>query len=202
MTTVTTVQVGHSVPDFSMEIYEPTKKDFGKFSLAEAKQKGQWTVLVFYPADFTFVCATEFAALAEQYSGLKAMGCEVLTVSTDTKFTHKAWQEHEGELATVTYPMAADPTGTVAKMFGVYMNETGLALRGTFIISPEGKLVGSEVNFLNFGRNMEELARKVSANVHLAKAPGEVCPAKWKKSGDKTLKPNAAMVGKVSQAMK
>ena len=98
--------------------------------------------------------------------------------------------------------MAADPTGTVAKLFGVYMNETGLALRGTFIISPEGKLVGSEVNFLNFGRNMEELARKVSANVHLAKAPGEVCPAKWKKSGDKTLKPNAAMVGKVSQAMK
>ena len=140
MTEVTTTQVGHVVPDFEMETYLPSKKDFGKFSLAEAKKAGKWTVLVFYPADFTFVCATEFQALAEQYETLQKLGAEVLTVSTDTKFTHLAWQRHEGELSGVTYPMAADPTGKVAKMFGVYMAEAGLALRGTFIIGPDGAL--------------------------------------------------------------
>ena len=114
MSEVTTIQVGQIVPDFTMETYLPTKKDFGSFSLAEAKKAGKWTVLVFYPADFTFVCATEFAALADQYAALQKLGAEVLTVSTDTKFTHLAWQKHEGELASVTYPMAADRTGAVA----------------------------------------------------------------------------------------
>jgi len=200
MSEVMTIQVGQHVPEFEMETYLPTKKDFGKFSLAEAKKAGKWTVLVFYPADFTFVCATEFAALADQYAALQKLGCEVLTVSTDTKFTHIAWQKHEGELANVTYPMAADRTGAVAKLFGVYM-QNGLALRGTFIIGPDGKLHGSEINFLNVGRNMEELTRKVSAFVHFSKLPEEACPANWKKAGDKSLKPSAAMVGNVHQAM-
>jgi len=201
MSEVTTIQVGQPVPDFELTTYDPIKKDFGKFTLADAKKAGKWTVLVFYPADFTFVCATEFAALAEQYSDLQKLGCELLTVSTDTQFTHLAWQREEKELAAVKYPMAADRTGKVARMFGVYIADNGLALRGTFIIAPDGKLMGSEVNFLNLGRNMEELARKVRANVFLAKAPGEVCPANWKKSGDKTLKPGAHMVGKVHEAM-
>ena len=94
MSEVTTIQVGQIVPEFEMETYLPTKKDFGSFSLAEAKKAGKWTVLVFYPADFTFVCATEFAALADQYAALQKLGAEVLTVSTDTKFTHLAWH-HE-----------------------------------------------------------------------------------------------------------
>ncbi|MCB9879579.1 MAG: redoxin domain-containing protein [Planctomycetes bacterium] len=201
MTEVTTTQVGHVVPDFEMETYLPSKKDFGKFSLAEAKKAGKWTVLVFYPADFTFVCATEFQALAEQYATLQKLGAEVLTVSTDTKFVHLAWQRHEGELANVTYPMAADPTGKVSKMFGVYMADAGVSLRGTFIIGPDGKLHGSEINFLNVGRNMEELTRKVQAFMHFSKLPEEACPANWKKPGDKSLKPNAALVGNVHQAM-
>jgi peroxiredoxin (alkyl hydroperoxide reductase subunit C) len=201
--TNTPIQVGQPVPDFEMTTYEPTKKAFGKFSLADARKAGKWTVLVFYPADFTFVCATEFAALAEQHAELQKLGVEVLTVSTDTQFTHLAWQRHEGELANVKYAMAADRTGKVARMFGVYLADSGLSLRGTFIISPEGKLMGSEVNFLNLGRNMDELVRKVRGNVHLASAPDEVCPANWKKKGDKTLKkPGADMVGKVHEAMK
>ena len=201
MSEVTTIQVGQMVPEFEMETYLPTKKDFGKFSLAEAKKAGKWTVLVFYPADFTFVCATEFAALADQYAHLQKLGCEVLTVSTDTKFTHMAWQRDEGELKGVQYSMAADPNGKVSKLFGVYL-DNGLALRGTFIIGPDGKLHGSEVNFLNVGRNMEELTRKVAAFVHMSKNPTEACPAKWKKAGDKTLKPSAKMVGKVHEALK
>jgi peroxiredoxin (alkyl hydroperoxide reductase subunit C) len=202
MSEVTTIQVGQVVPDFTLDTYEPSKGDFGTFSLAEAKKAGKWTVLVFYPADFTFVCATEFAALAEQHAALKALGCEVLTVSTDTKFTHLAWHQHEGELKGIQYGMAADRTGKVSKLLGVYMEGAGLALRGSFIIGPDGKLHGSEVNFLNVGRNMEELARKVAAFVHMSKLPAEACPANWKKAGDKTLKPNAKMVGKVHEAMK
>ena len=202
MTEVTTTQVGQQLPDFEMETYLPTSQEFGKFSLAEQKKNGRWTVLVFYPADFTFVCATEFAALAEQHEALQKAGCDVLTVSTDTKFTHLAWQRHEGELAGVKYPMAADPTGKVSKLFGVYLADAGLALRGTFLISPEGKLASSEINQLNIGRNMEELTRKVTAFVHFSKLPEEACPATWKKAGDKSLKPSAKLVGNVHQAMR
>ena len=201
MSEVTTIQVGQIVPDFTMATYEPSKQDFGNFSLADQKKNGRWTVLVFYPADFTFVCATEFSALAEQHAAIKDLGCDVLTVSTDTQFTHMAWQRDEGELKDVQYAMAADPNGKVSKLFGVYL-DNGLALRGTFIIGPDGKLHGSEVNFLNVGRNMEELTRKVAAFVHMSKNPTEACPAKWKKAGDKTLKPSAKMVGKVHEALK
>lgn len=128
------------------------------------------------------------------------MGAEVITVSTDTKFVQLAWQREEKMLKNVKYPMGADPTGKLAKMFGVYDEETGLALRGTFIISPEGKLLNSEVNFYNMGRNIDELMRKFKANLHLAKHAAEGCPAKWKEEGDKTLTPSPQMVGKVYEA--
>jgi peroxiredoxin (alkyl hydroperoxide reductase subunit C) len=204
MTHVTSpVQVGQAVPDFTLETYLPAKRDFGTFSLAEAKKSGKWTVLFFYPADFTFVCATEFAALAEHYKAFQAAGAEVITVSTDTKFTHLAWRDHEGELAKVEYPMGADRTGAVSKLFGVYIEANGLALRGSFVIDPKGVLQSSEVNFLNVGRNVEELLRKLRASVHCSTHGDEVCPAKWTKTGDVTLKnPGAAMVGKVHEALK
>jgi peroxiredoxin (alkyl hydroperoxide reductase subunit C) len=128
------------------------------------------------------------------------MGAEVITVSTDTKFVQLAWQREEKMLENVKYPMGADPTGKLARMFGVYDEETGLALRGTFIISPEGKLLNSEVNFYNMGRNIDELMRKFKANIHLAKHTAEGCPSKWKEEGDKTLAPSAKMVGKVYEA--
>jgi peroxiredoxin (alkyl hydroperoxide reductase subunit C) len=130
------------------------------------------------------------------------MGCDVVTVSTDTQFVHLAWKKSEKELANVRYPMAADPTGKVSRMFGVYDEGSGLALRGTFVINPEGVLLNSEVNFYNMGRNIDELMRKFKANIYMAKKTNEVCPSKWKDEGDKTLvNPGAKMVGKVHEAL-
>lgn len=194
------VSVGQAVPDFEMEVYLPEKGDFGKISLQEIKSAKKWAILVFYPADFTFVCPTELKDLAEEYSTLKNLGCEVISVSTDTKFSHLAWRQSEKLLEKVAYPMAADPTGKVSRLFGVYDEASGLALRGTFIINPDGKLVASEVNFYNVGRNAGELTRKMKANEYLVKHPNEACPARWEE-GSKTLKPSAKIVGKIHEAL-
>jgi NADH-dependent peroxiredoxin subunit C len=129
------------------------------------------------------------------------MGCDIVTVSADTQFVHLAWQRSEKELAQVKYTMAADPTGKVARMFGVYDENTGLALRGTFIINPDGVLLNAETNFYNLGRNIDEMMRKFKANLYMAKKPTEVCPSKWKDEGDATLTPSAEMVGKVHEAL-
>jgi peroxiredoxin (alkyl hydroperoxide reductase subunit C) len=129
------------------------------------------------------------------------MGAELITVSTDTEFVHLAWKRDEGELANVKYAMGADPTGTVSKLFGVYDEGTGLALRGTFIISPDGTLFNSEINFYNMGRNIGELMRKFKANLYLSRKADEGCPSKWKDEGDKTLRPGPEMVGKVHEAL-
>ncbi|MFM2143055.1 MAG: hypothetical protein RLZZ476_1599, partial [Verrucomicrobiota bacterium] len=155
--TLNSVSVGAVVPDFEMETYEPSKGDFGKVSLADLKKAGKWTILVFYPADFTFVCPTELADLADQHAQLEKLGAHVIAVSTDTKFAHMVWRNTEGLMKNVKYTLAADPTGTVSRLFGVYDSATGLALRGTFILNPDGKLVSSEVNFYNVGRNAGEL---------------------------------------------
>ena len=195
-----TLRVGQNVPHFEMETYDPAAGDFGKFSLEASKQSGRWTVLVFYPADFTFVCPTELADLAAVHSQLKNLGCDVYGVSTDTKFAHLAWRHSEKLLADVQYPLAADPTGVVSKIFGVYDCGSGLALRGTFIINPEGTLVSSEVNFYNVGRDASELLRKMEANAYLVGHPDQACPAKWK-PGSKTLTPSKDMVGKVFEAL-
>jgi NADH-dependent peroxiredoxin subunit C len=189
------VNVGAIVPDFEMETYEPQHRDFGKFSLADQKKAGKWTVLVFYPADFTFVCPTELADLADKHATLAALNCTVVSVSTDTKFSHT-----EGLLRDVAYTMAADPTGAVSRLFGVYDEATGLALRGTFIIGPDGRLASSEVTFYNVGRDAAELVRKIEANVHLLAHPNEACPAKWR-PGLKTLTPSKDMVGNVAAAV-
>jgi peroxiredoxin (alkyl hydroperoxide reductase subunit C) len=197
---VETVQVGQIVPDFELEVYDPVTKGFGKTSLGRIREEGKWLILFFYPADFTFVCPTELKDLAESYGELKSLGCEVVSVSTDTKYAHLAWRETEKYIEKVNYPMGSDPTGRVARLFGVYDEETGLALRGTFVINPEGKLVASEVNHYDFGRNAEELLRKVNAAIYLSQHPAEACPARWKK-GDKTLTPSTDIVGKVYEAL-
>jgi peroxiredoxin (alkyl hydroperoxide reductase subunit C) len=130
------------------------------------------------------------------------MGCDIVTVSTDTKFVHLAWQRSEKELAQVRYPMAADPTGRVARMFGVYDENTGLAWRGTFILNPDGVLLNQEVNFYNLGRNVDELMRKFKANLYMSRKPNEVCPSKWRDEGDKTLTPSPELVGRVHEALR
>ena len=130
------------------------------------------------------------------------MGAEIVTVSTDTEYVHLAWQRHEKELEQVKYPMGSDRTGALSRMFGVYDEGTGNALRGTFIINPEGVLLNSEVNFYNMGRNIDELMRKFKANIYMAKKATEACPAKWKEEGDKTLvNPGTNMVGRVHEAL-
>ena len=130
------------------------------------------------------------------------MGCDIVTVSTDTQFVHLAWRNSEKELAKVQYPMASDPTGKVSRMFGVYNEVNGLDLRGTFIINPEGALMNAELNWYNIGRNIEELLRKFKANIYVSRKTNEVCPSKWKDEGDKTLvNPGAKMVGKVHEAL-
>jgi peroxiredoxin (alkyl hydroperoxide reductase subunit C) len=200
MSDVTPVHVGQIVPHFELETYNPAEGDFGKFSLAATQKSGRWTILVFYPADFTFVCPTELADLAAKHSALAALGAEVVGISTDTKFAHLAWRQSERLLADVQYTLAADPTGKVSRLFGVYDENSGLALRGTFIINPAGLLVASEVNFYNVGRNADELLRKTEASVYLADHPAEACPAKWVPGG-RTLTPGKDMVGKVFEAL-
>ena len=195
-----TISVGAMVPDFEMETYNPAEGEFGKISLAEIKQAGRWTVLVFYPADFTFVCPTELADIADRHAELEKLGATVVSVSNDTKFAHMAWRNSERLLKDLKYTMAADTTGAVSKLFGVYDAATGLALRGTFIISPTGLLVNSEVNFYNVGRDAGELLRKLQANVHLLANPSEACPAKWT-PGAKTLRPGKDLVGNVAAAL-
>lgn len=194
------VSVGQVVPNFEMETYLPGEGRFDKVSLDDLKRQGKWTVLVFYPADFTFVCPTELADLAQRHDALRALDAEVISVSTDTKFAHLAWRASEKLLQDVRYTMAADPTGYVSRLLGVYDTNTGLALRGTFIIDPDGKLVSSEVNFYNLGRDAGELVRKVEAFCYLRKHPAEACPARWQR-GQKTLTPSEKMVGKVYEAL-
>ncbi len=129
------------------------------------------------------------------------MGAEVITVSTDTKYVQLAWQREEKMLKDVKYPMGSDPSGKLSKLFGVYDEEKGLDLRGTFIISPAGIILNAEVNFYNMGRNIEELMRKFKANLHMSKKTHEVCPSKWKEEGDQTLSPTPQMAGKVHEAL-
>lgn len=195
------IKIGQKVPDFEIDTYEPSKDQFGKFSLSANMKKKKWTILMFYPADFTFICPTELADVAERYDAITKLGAEVVTISTDTNFVHLAWQKDEKLLEHVRYPMGADPAGKISKVFGIYNEATGMDFRGTFIINPDGVLVGSEVNFNNVGRNAKELVRKLKGFVHVYTNPAEVCPANWDE-GDKTLKPGKDLVGKVYEALK
>jgi len=158
--------------------------------------KGKWSVFVFYPADFTFVCPTELGDLADQYEEFKKANCEVYSVSTDTHFTHKAWHDTSDTIKKIKFPMLADPTHELSKMFEVLIPEEGLALRGSFVVNPEGEIVSYEVNQLGIGRDASELLRKVHAAQFVAKNGDQVCPAKWT-PGAATLKPGVDLIGKI-----
>ena len=157
---------------------------------------GKWSVFVFYPADFTFVCPTELGDLADHYEDFQKIGCEVYSVSTDSHFVHKAWHDASDTIKKITYPMLADPTGKLSKDFEVYIEEEGMALRGSFVINPEGKIVSYEVNDNNIGREAAELLRKVQAAQFVAENGDQVCPAKWR-PGEETLKPSLDLIGKL-----
>lgn len=169
----------------------------GKFvPVSDETLKGKWSVVFFYPADFTFVCPTELGDLADNYAEFQKLGVEIYSVSTDTHFTHKAWHDSSETIGKIQYPMIGDPTMAISRNFDVLIEEEGLADRGTFVIDPEGRIQIIEVNAGGVGRDASELLRKVKAAQYVASHPGEVCPAKWKE-GDATLAPSLDLVGKI-----
>ncbi len=177
--------------------FKATAYHNGKFiNVSDADLKGKWSVVFFYPADFTFVCPTELGDLADNYAEFKKMGVEIYSVSTDTHFTHKAWHDTSDTIKKIQYPMIGDPTGLISRNFEVMIEEAGLAERGTFVIDPAGKIQIIEVNAGGIGRDASELLRKVKAAQYVASHPGEVCPAKWKE-GEATLAPSLDLVGKI-----
>ncbi|EJC62707.1 peroxiredoxin [Alcaligenes ammonioxydans] len=169
----------------------------GKFiEVSNETVAGKWAVFVFYPADFTFVCPTELEDLADHYAEFQKMGVEVYSVSTDTHFAHKAWHDTSEAIGKVNYPMIGDPTHQLSRNFGVLIEEEGIALRGTFVVNPEGEIKVLEIHDNGIGRVASELLRKVKAAQYIAAHPGEVCPAKWEE-GAKTLTPSLDLVGKI-----
>jgi peroxiredoxin (alkyl hydroperoxide reductase subunit C) len=186
------IKVGQPVKEFKMAAFQNDEIKDIKLS----DYKGKWVVLAFYPADFTFVCPTELEELANLYPKFQEAGAEVISVSTDTAFVHKAWHDESTAIGKVNYPMGADPTGAVSKQFGVYIEEEGLALRGTFIIDPDGNLKTAEIHDLGIGRSAGEALRKLEAAKFVHEHGDQVCPANWTPGGD-TLVPGLDLVGKI-----
>lgn len=184
--------INSTLPEFKVQAYHnETFKTVTRDDI-----KGKWSVFFFYPADFTFVCPTELGELADKYAQFQELGVEVYSVSTDTHFTHKAWHDASETIKKIKYPMLADPTGALSRAFGVYIEEEGLAYRGSFLVDPNGLIKIAEIQDNAVGRNIDELLRKVQAAQFVAKNDGQVCPASWK-PGAKTLKPGLNLVGKI-----
>jgi peroxiredoxin (alkyl hydroperoxide reductase subunit C) len=186
-----------SIVNSNIKPFKTTAYHNGKFvEVSDADLKGKWSVVFFYPADFTFVCPTELGDLADNYDTFKSLGVEIYSVSTDTHFSHKAWHDSSDTIGKITYPMLGDPTGAITRNFDVMIEEAGLALRATFVINPEGQIKLCEVHDDGIGRDAKELLRKVQAAQYVAANPGQVCPAKWT-PGAATLAPSLDLVGKI-----
>ncbi|HQR84464.1 MAG: peroxiredoxin [Polynucleobacter sp. 24-46-87] len=169
----------------------------GKFiTISDENLKGKWSVLIFMPAAFTFNCPTEIEDAADNYAEFQKMGAEVYIVTTDTHFSHKVWHETSPAVGKAQFPLVGDPTHTLTRNFGVHLDEEGLALRGTFIINPEGVIKTVEIHSNEIARDIAETLRKLKAAQYTAAHPGEVCPAKWKE-GAATLTPSLDLVGKI-----
>lgn len=186
------LRINKPAPEFSAEVFQ--NEEVKKINLSD--YRGKWTVLFFYPADFTFVCPTELEALADNYEEFKKLGTEVLSISTDTVFVHKAWHDHSEAVKKIKFPMVADPTGNIARAYGTYIPEEGLSLRGTFLIDPDGILKTIEIHDNGIGRSSVELLRKLKAAQFVRKNGDQVCPMNWE-PGKNTLKPGLELVGKI-----
>ncbi|WP_214861103.1 alkyl hydroperoxide reductase subunit C [Exiguobacterium sp. s161] len=184
--------IGSEVKPFSASAFHN-----GEFvDLTDANLRGKWSVVCFYPADFTFVCPTELEDLQNQYETLKALDVEVYSVSTDTHFTHKAWHETSETIGKIEYIMIGDPSHVISRNFEVLNEQDGLADRGTFIIDPDGVIQTVEINAGGIGRDASTLVNKIKAAQYVRNNPGEVCPAKWEE-GSATLTPSLDLVGKI-----
>ena len=186
------VKIGEKIQDSEFEVYQ--QEQIKKVKLSD--YQGKWLVLLFYPADFTFICPTELEQAAMKYEEFKTEGAELISISTDTVFAHKAWHDNSPAIKKIHYPMAADPTGKLCKYFGTYIEEEGLSLRGSFVIDPDGVLKAYELHDNSIGRSAEELLRKLQAAKFVREHKGEVCPVNWK-PGSKTLTPGLDLVGKI-----
>jgi NADH-dependent peroxiredoxin subunit C len=186
------IQIGQTIEDFEVQAYHDD--EFKPVKLSD--YRGKWLVMLFYPADFTFVCPTELAEAADYYEQFKTAGAEVVSVSTDTHFVHKAWHDESAAIKKVQYPMLADPTAKLCRYFGTYIENEGLSLRATFIIDPEGVLKCMDIHDNSIGRSSPEILRKLQASIFVREHHGEVCPASWK-PGAQTLHPGIALVGKI-----
>lgn len=192
-----TLGIGDKLPDLELKAYDPKKDE--EVTLKVSDYQDKWKIFLFYPADFTFICPTELEETAAHYDEIVKEGAEVFSVSTDTVFVHKAWHDNSGAIKKVKFPMVADPDHTLAKLFGVLIREggdAGLALRGTFIVDPDGVLKTIEIHDNSIGRSAKELIRKLKAAKFVREHGGEVCPASWEE-GEDTLHPGMDLVGKI-----
>ena len=184
--------INQTIPEFKTQAY--VNGEFKEISSDDVK--GKWAVFFFYPHDFTFVCPTELEDMADHYEEIKALGVEVYAVSTDTHFVHKAGADASPAIAKVKYPMLGDGTGKITRGFNVMIEEDNAALRGTFLVDPDGKIKVAEIHDLGIGRSAKDLIRKIQAAQYVRDNDAEVCPAAWEK-GKETLKPSLDLVGKI-----
>jgi peroxiredoxin (alkyl hydroperoxide reductase subunit C) len=184
--------INQSIPEFTTEAFHQ-----GEFkTITSDDVKGQWAIFLFYPADFTFVCPTELEDMANHYEELQQLGVEVYAVSTDSHFVHKAWHDTSPAISKIKYPMLGDRTGAIAKGFDVLVAEDHVALRGTFLVDPDGIVQAADINALGIGRAAKDIVRKVKAAQYVREHDGEVCPAAWEQ-GQETLTPSLNLVGKI-----
>ena len=186
------VQIGEKVENFKAEAF--IRDEIVDVELED--YRGKWVVLAFYPADFTFVCPTELEDFAKKYNEFKEENAEVLSVSTDTAFVHKAWHDHSEAIGKVDYPMIADPNGKISKQFGTYKEDEGLSWRATFVLNPEGEVIHMELHNNSIGRNVSEILRRLRAAKYVSEHEGQVCPVNWE-PGDETLEEGLDLVGKI-----
>lgn len=186
------IKIGEKIKDMELEAFQ--NNEIKKVKLSD--YRGKWVVLLFYPADFTFICPTELEEAASLYEEFKKQKAEILSVSTDTAFVHKAWHDNSPSIKKIKYPMLADPTAKLCREFGTYIEEEGLSLRGSFIIDPDGVLKSMDIHDNSIGRCSNEILRKLQAAKFVRENKGQVCPASWT-PGKKTLKPGVDLVGKI-----
>ena len=186
-----------SLINTAVQPFKATAFHNGEFvPVTEQSLKGKWSVLVFMPAAFTFNCPTEVEDAAEHYAEFQKLGAEIYIVTTDTHFAHKVWHETSPAVGKAKFPLVGDPTHQLTRALGVHIDAEGLALRGTFVVNPEGVIKTVEVHDNAIARDMTETLRKLKAAQFVASHPGQVCPAKWKE-GAATITPSLDLVGKI-----
>ncbi len=188
MTTTGALRVGQPAPDFTATAV--VDQEFKEVTLSQ--YRGKYVVLFFYPLDFTFVCPTEIIAFSERYGDFTSRNTEVLGISVDSQFSHLAWVQtdrKQGGLGDIAYPLVADLKKDIARSYNVLDEEAGVALRGLFIIDPDGVINHSTINNLPVGRSVDETLRVLQAFQYVQSHPDEVCPANWT-PGEKTMNPD------------